>query len=311
MKWDKKGLIFKVDKNHEWMQTHAQVPIVDKINENKLRIYFGTRDIENRTLTTYIEVDSDNPKKILYVHDEPIIPLGRLGCFDDCGVMPNWLITHNRKKYFYYLGWNISGTVRYRVANGLAISKDNGRTFRRFSEGPIMDRTIDDPINCSTNCVLIENGIWKTWYQSYTKWELLNGILEPFYHIKYAESRDGITWSRKNIVCLDFKSPEEGGLARPCVIKEKGLYKMWYSYRGKTDHRTNKKFSYRIGYAESQDGIRWIRGDEEVGIDISKDGWDSEMIAYPYVYVHNGMKYMVYNGNGFGKSGFGYAILKK
>lgn len=310
MKWIKKWLIFKVERRHEWMQTHAQVPIVDKIDNERLRIYFGTRDSKNRTLTTFIEVEADNPRNILYVHDEPILPLGRLGCFDDSGVMPSDIISYNGKKFFYYVGWNVGHSVRYRVANGLAISEDNGVAFKRISEGPIMDRSIVDPIAVSTQCVLVEKGVWKMWYMSYVKWEIINGIAEPFYHIKYAESKDGINWDRKGIVCIDFKSDVEAGIARPFVLKEEGIYKMWYSYRSAVNYRSDKSASYRIGYAESKDGINWKRKDEEVGIDVSEDGWDSEMIAYPYVYEQNGRKYMFYNGNGFGASGFGYAILK-
>jgi len=309
MKWIKKGLIFKVEKNHEWMQTHAQVPIVDKIDNERLRIYFGTRDSKNRTLTTYIEVEAENPQNILYVHDKPILPLGRLGCFDDAGVMPSDILDFNGKKYFYYLGWNVGHSVRYRVANGLAISEDKGKTFTRVSEGPIMDRNMIDPLAVSTQCVIIDNGVWKMWYMSYVKWEMVNGITEPFYHIKYAESKNCINWKRKGIVCIDFKSDKEAGIARPFVVKENGIYKMWYSTRTSVDYRIDKTQSYRIGYAESKDGFNWIRKDNEVGINVSEEGWDSEMIAYPYIYRHKKRTYMFYNGNGFGKSGFGYAKL--
>lgn len=309
MKWIKKGLIFKVEGNNEWMQTHAQVPIVDKIYEERIRIYFGTRDNQNRTLTTFIEVEANNPQNILYVHDKPILPLGRLGCFDDSGVMPSDILDFNGKKYFYYLGWNVGHSVRYRVANGLAISEDNGKTFIRVSEGPIMDRNLIDPLAVSTQSVMVDNGVWRMWYMSYIKWEIVHGKTEPFYHIKYAESKDGINWDRKGIVCIDFKSDKEAGIARPFVCKENGIYKMWYSTRTSVYYRTDKTQSYRIGYAESKDGIDWIRKDEEVGIDVSEEGWDSEMIAYPYIYEYKEKKYMLYNGNSFGKSGFGYAVL--
>ncbi len=311
MKWIKKGLIYTVNKNYEWMQTHAQVPTIDKISENKLRIYFGTRDKLNRTSTTYIEVDADNPKKVFYIHNKPILPFGRLGCFDDNGVMPNWLINNKGKKYYYYLGWNTSTTVRYRVAIGLAISEDGGNSFKRYSEAPIMDRSIEDPLSVSTNCILIENNIWKMWYMSFTKWEEFNGILEPLYHIKYAESKDGINWLRKNIICIDFKSINESAIARPCVIKDNEMYRMWYSFRFKGDYRRDKRYSYRIGYAESNDGINWTRKDNDVGIDVSNEGWDSEMIAYAQIYSYKGQKFMLYNGNGFGKTGFGYALLNE
>jgi hypothetical protein len=140
------------------------------------------------------------------------------------------------------------------------------------------------------------------WYISGVKWEREGGNPKHYYHIKYAESRDGYEWKRKGLVCIDFKSKEEYAIARPCVIKEKGYYEMWYSYRGE---------NYKMGYAKSKDGLRWERKDEEAGIDVSESGWDSEMIEYPFVFDHKGERYMLYNGNGFGKTGIGLAVLAK
>jgi len=136
------------------------------------------------------------------------------------------------------------------------------------------------------------------------KWVVENESPKPYYHLKYAESEDGIHWERKGIVCIDFKYEGETRIARPCVIKEDGIYKMWYCYAIGSG-------GYRIGYAESEDGIRWERKDEEAGIDVSESGWDSEMICYPFVFEHKGRKYMLYNGNEYGKTGFGYAILEE
>ena len=140
------------------------------------------------------------------------------------------------------------------------------------------------------------------------RWEVIEGRAEPIYHIRYAESHDGIHWDRRGIICIDIKTPDEGGVTRPCVVRDNGLYRMWYSYRGICDYRTNPKFTYRIGYAESNDGIQWARMDDKAGIDVSESGWDSEMIAFAYVYNHKGREYMMYNGNQFGETGIGYAI---
>jgi len=309
MKWVKKGLIFKPDGRYEWMVSHAQKPIGQKVGDNVLRIYFGTRDKLNRTVTTYIEVEADNPRNILYIHDKPVLGLGKLGCFDDSGAMPIWIVNYGEVKYLYYAGWNIGTTVPFRNSIGLAISSDDGRTFVRLYEGPIIDRTYSEPHFCAATCVLVEDGLWRMWYHSTVKWEVHDGKPEPYYHLKYAESKDGIHWDRKGIICIDFKSQDEGGITCPCVIKEYGVYRMWYSTRSAKDYRTNRTRSYRIGYAESYDGIKWTRKDEIVGIDISETGWDSDMIEYPYVYEHKGIKHILYNGNGFGRSGFGYAVM--
>jgi hypothetical protein len=145
-----------------------------------------------------------------------------------------------------------------------------------------------------------EDGWWRMWYVSGQRWEMHDGQPKHYYHIKYAESTDGLKWDRRGVVCIDFKSEDEYAIGRPCVLKNNGFYSLWYSYRGR---------SYRIGYAESTDGIHWERKDEQVGIDVSPSGWDSEMIEYAHVFDHKGERYMLYNGNGYGKTGIGLAVL--
>lgn len=313
-KWNKKGLIYVPDQSLEWSQTHAQVPVVDHVPElNILKIYFSTRDSNNRTLPGYIVVDADNPKKILDISKSPILGLGKLGAFDDSGVMPSWLVNHNNTKYLYYIGWNIGNKIPYHNSIGLAISKDSGKTFEKFSEGPLWDRNYSEPYFSGTTCVIIENDVWKNWYLSCTGWQMINGKPEARYHIKYAESKDGINWERKGEVALDYKDDNEAGIVKSSVLKENGIYKMWYSYRNFIDYRTDKENSYRIGYAESEDGINWCRKDNLAGIDLgnSPKDWDSEMIEYPHVIDLKGKRLMFYNGNGFGKTGFGYAELQQ
>lgn len=308
--WKKRGLIFTADGQYPWMMSHAQVPLVEELSPDVLRIYFGTRDQMNRTLTTYIEVQADDPSKVLYVHERPVLELGELGSFDDSGVMPSWMVTRDGVKWLYYIGWNVGTTVPYRNSIGIAVSRDGGKHFTRLYEGPILDRTKTEPHFCATPCVLIEGDLWRMWYLSCVRWEMYKGLAEPYYHIKYAESKDGITWDKRGTVAIDFKTPAEGGIVRPCVIRDGSVYQMWYSYRDGRDFRTSKDHSYRIGYAESRDGIAWTRQDERAGIDVSARGWDSEMLAYPYVHRRsNGDLYLFYNGNGFGRSGFGFATL--
>ena len=311
MKWEKKGVIFRVDHNFEWMAHHACAPIAEKLNDEVLRIYFGPRDLKGRTTTTFIEVEADNPSNVLYVHDRPVLGLGKLGTFDDSGAMPSCIVNRGGKKFLYYVGWNRGVTVPYRNAIGLAVSDDGGLTFERVGEGPVADRTPAEPYSCSSPFALYdeEERKWKLWYASSTGWVVVHGRPEPRYQIKYAESEDGVSWTKRNIVCLEYTFEGEAN-ARPCVIKEKGKYRMWYCFRGSLDYRTDKEHAYRLGYAESSDGMHWDRRDAEVGIERSEDGWDSVMMEYPYVYWHHGRKYLLYNGNGFGETGFGYAILE-
>lgn len=307
MPWQKQGLIFCPRGEYEWNRSHAQIPVADHLNNDTLRIYYGTRDAKNRTHTSYIDVDASNPGRILYEHDAPILPLGKLGSFDDCGVMPSWVLDHEGCKYLYYIGWTVRNTVPYHNSIGLAISDDGGSSFQRFSDGPLFSPTVLEPYFTGTSCVLIENGVWKNWYLSCTKWEMINGRAEPFYHLKYAESGDGICWRREGRVAVDYKSGDEGGIVKASVQKRDGRYEMWYAYRKGWGYRDDISRSYRIGYAESVDGIEWCRLDDKAQIDVSIHGWDSRMLTYPHVIDHGPNRYLFYNGNKFGQTGFGYA----
>ena len=308
MRWKKRGRIYRPDGNEDWRATHAQIPTVDRISDDVFRIFYATRDRSNRTVTTYLDVDAENPGNILYVHDRPVLGLGELGCFDDSGAMPSWVLNHGGRKYLFYIGWNAGVSVSYRNSIGIAVSDDGGRTFERLYRGPVVDRTRLEPHFCATSCVRIENNVWRMWHDSCTGWIIADGKPEPLYRITYAESKDGINWERLGHVCIDYASEKEGGITRPCVIFEDNIYKMWFCYRSASDYRTNRSNSYRLGYAESHDGLQWDRRDDQVGLDVSDDGWDSDMVAYPFVIQHNHQKYLFYCGNGFGQAGFGYAV---
>jgi len=301
MKWIKKGMLFKAEGQFDWVVTHGMVPTADRIGDDLYRIYFSGRDVLNRSLVGYIEIDINEPNKILKISKKPALGLGELGTFDDNGVTPSWIINHNGKKYLYYVGWNKRSTVRMAELTGLAVSTDGGESFKRVSRAPLLERTDKEPLSilCAP-CVLIEGDKWRMWYVSGIEWVHTDLIR---YDIKYAESTDGVHWKKDGTACLGFKSENEYAQARPCVLKENGIYKMWCSYR-------EGEQTYRIGYAESKDGLTWKRKDEDAGIDVSESGWDSEMIEYTYVFDHAGKKYMLYNGNGYGKDGFGYAELK-
>lgn len=299
-KWEKLGLIIKPEKRLWWMQTHAMVPTVDWLEGSLYRVYFSGRDKENQSYIGYAIVDADNPREVIEYSAEPVLMPGRLGCFDDSGVTPSSIVNHGGKKYMYYIGWKKRSSVRMGLQTGLAISEDGGRTFEQFSRAPILGITDKEPYSILTGpYVLIENGLWRMWYVSGVVW--VNPDL-PRYNIKYAESRDGIHWDRNGTVCIDLKSETENALARPCVIRDGNLYKMWFAYKGE---------DYRIGYAESLDGVKWHRKDEQVGIDVSEFGWDSEMIEYAFIFTYNNKKHMLYNGNNYGLDGIGLAIEKR
>ena len=283
------------------MHSHAAVPIAEFLGGNLFKIYFSSRDKFNRSYTGYVVINIDYPNQIIDLSTKPVLAPGEIGEFDDSGAMATWLTTHESNRFLYYIGWNIGVTVPFRNSIGLAISNES-EEFKRYSSGPIIDRSMHEPHFCASCCVMSDKDIWRMWYLSCTGWRLRNGKPEHKYHIKYAESSDGIHWRRDGLVSIDYANNDEFAISRPSVIHDNDRWRMWYSYRG---------HSYRIGYAESEDGRKWKRLDHQAGIDVSSIGWDSEMIEYPFVFDHNDQRYMLYNGNGYGETGFGLAVMEQ
>lgn len=298
--WRKLGQIYCPSAHKEWMHSHAAVPIAEHLEGDLFKIYFSSRNKDNQSFTGYLLIDITRPQEIHELSDSPVIAPGALGEFDDSGAMATWLANHDGKQFLYYIGWNLGVTVPFRNSIGLAISDYDGE-FKRYAAGPVVDRSMTEPHFVASCCVLPDQDTWRMWYLSCTGWKVRNGKPEHRYHIKYAESVDGISWRREGVVAIDYLDDSEYAISRPSVIHDGDCWRMWFSHRGS---------AYRIGYAESLDGIHWKRLDADCQIDVSESGWDSEMIEYPFVFDHKGARYMLYNGNDYGKTGFGLAVLE-
>ena len=306
MEWIKKGKINNVIDKINWSQSYAQVPTL-LLKKDRLRVYFSTRPRQDTTLTTFCDLDLTDFSKVIYVHDKPILELGKPGTFDQHGIMPSSVIEKDDKVYLYYSGWCRSVGVPYNNYTGLAISNDGGTTFQKAYSGPVIDRTKFELFSATSPHVYYD-GIWHMWYCSGTNWHDINGKFEHTYDIKYAFSDNGLDWHQNNQVAIK-QSSEFEAITKPTVARFNGLYHMWYCYRGSFDFR-NGGDAYKIGYAVSKDLINWERKDEHAGISVSESGWDDQMIAYPAVIEINDLQYLFYNGNSFGKEGFGYGQLK-
>ena len=300
--WKKTGF-FNLQPLTPDKQEYFSVPFAVFLRDDVFRVYYSPRDSKNRSFVSYADIDLLT-MKVLTISERPVLTSGDLGSFDDSGVVLFQILNAGDKEYLYYSGWMLGVTVPFYFWIGLAISNGNGE-FVRYSKAPILPCHEYDPFLTGAPYVLYDSQVWKMWYISGTKWEIELNNPKHFYTLKYAESDDGINWTRNENICLPYKNSFEYAIARPCVIKENSIYKMWFSYRG-----SENAASYRIGYAESNDGLNWQRLDELVGLDVSENGWDSEMICYGHVFNHNKKRYMLYNGNGYGKSGIGLAVLE-
>ena len=301
LKWLKQGLIYCPDGSMSWAKQYAFPPTPLLIDQDRLRIFVSFCDENTIGRVGYIDVNPDNPKEILAVSPRPVLDIGKPGRFDENGVLPTCVLPVGRRLYMYYVGFQIGQRVRYYQFEGLAISDDGGNTFERVQEIPVIDRSDGEAVNRTSAFVMLEDGRFRMWYVGGSEWTTVNGKSLPIYNLRHVESEDGIRWPEHGEVCLDFKNEDEHALGRPWVFREEGIYKMFLSTRTRTN-------GYRIGYAESDDGLEWTRLDHCVGIDVSGTGWDSEMIAYASIYKSESQTYMFYNGNDCGRSGFGYAL---
>lgn len=293
------GRLFEPPGGVPFVKTHAALPVADEAGPHH-RIYWSGRDEKGRARVAFFETDLSRPGLVLRVSERPVLDLGPLGAFDDSGVTTSCLVNHGGRKYLYYTGWSLGVTVPFYLFAGLAVSDDEGQTFRRVSTAPILPRTDADPFLTASPWVLVEGGVWRMWYVSGSRWEQTSSGPRHHYDIRYAESGDGRLWHPTGRVCVTYAREDEHAFARPCVVKDGSLYRMWFSVRG--EH-------YRLGYAESKDGLHWERLDPLAGLEPAASGFDSEMLCYPCVFDHAGKRFLLYNGNDYGRTGIGLAVL--
>ena len=301
MQWKKKGLIYCPTGKNGWDNNSFMTPTPFLLNKDQIRIYGGIRDEDGRSRISYIDVDANDPSTIIYINNTPVIELGKPGTFDDNGMILGSLLETDGEIKMYYVGFQLVNNVKFLAFSGLAISKDGGNSFTRNSDSPVMDRYKNEIYIRAIHTVLYENNRYKIWYSTGSGWQTIHEKVYPQYYIRYTESADGINIfndSKESINVIN----DEYRIGRPTVFKHNSLYKMFYT-------RDTLSKQYSPGYAESADGITWIRKDEEMKLERSSSGWDSEMVCYPAPLFFKNKCYVFYNGNNMGMSGFGYAEL--
>ncbi len=297
------------------MRSYAQVPY-SLLFDDFVRVYFSTREEQDangqfRSYSSYVDLDKKDFSNIIHISEEPIIELGGLGEFDEFGSMAGSVLKHNDEYNLYYCGWQRSASTPYNWAIGLAKSRDSIK-FKKIGKGPIVGPTYNEPYLQACPIVYkVKDNEWHMFYLSGIKWiSLPDGKKESQYLLMHATSKDGMEWKRNGIPAV--KPIVEDECQTSCSIVEiDGKYHMFFSYRHGTYFRENPNRGYRIGYAWSDGFKEWHRDDDLAGLNVSSEGWDSEMVAYPHVTKIDGKTVMFYCGNYFGKEGFGYALLEE
>ncbi len=314
-KWKKLGRVFNpVEINDRaWLKEFAQAPAT-LIFDDFVRVYFSCRPSADDngqyvSYSAYVDLNRKNLFEILRISESPILKLGVLGTFDEFGTYPVSVIKHENKVRAYYAGWTRCESVPFNVAIGYGVSENEGKTFEKIGDGPILSYSIDEPFILSGPKIRRFNNKWYLFYIAGKKWIIDNGKPEPVYTIRMATSDDGLSWNKHNKDLIEARIESNEAQASPDVFFYEGKYHMFFCYRYSANYR-GKENGYRIGYASSADLINWQRDDSKAGIDVSEEGWDSEMISYPHVFELDNEVYMFYLGNQVGKYGFGLAKLE-
>jgi hypothetical protein len=303
MRWEKLGRVHVARGERPWQHARAYLPTSLALDSGRIRVFVAFLDADSVGRLGFVDVAADDPTQVLDVSADPALDVGAPGMFDDSGVNPLSAFRHEGRIWLYYAGWQRSRAVPYLLFTGLAHSDDGGASFTRHSRIPVLDRTEAEPTLRSGAFVCPRaGGGFRAWYVTGEGWTESQGKLRPTYAMRYAESDDGIRWPDAGTPCLTPTAPDEYGFGRPYVDTDGDTLRMWYSIRSHSR-------GYRLGYAESADGIEWNRMDDRVGIDVSSEGWDSEMIHCGWVQGAEDATYLFYNGNGYGATGFGVAAL--
>ena len=316
MKWKKLGRIFnptEFELSNNCLE-YARSPQT-LVFDDFIRIYFSTaqKDAIGKFLSHISFIDMDkNFENVIRISNDTVIKLGDLGCFDEHGIFPMNVVRDGDKILAYTGGMYRKVSVPLDGSIGFAYSEDNGLTFKKIGDGPILTTSLNEPFLIGDPFVAIFEGLYHMWYICGTKWVhcTITNKPERVYKIAHAISEDGVSWNKEGLFIIDDLIGLDECQALPSVIFHNNRYHMVFCYRGAIDFKTNKRNSYRIGYAYSDDLKNWTRNDENVGIDVSDEGWDSEMMCYPNIFHCDGKVYMLYNGNEFGRYGFGLAVLE-
>lgn len=302
MTWEKLGRVYVAAGEQLWARSQAFLPTPLLLDRERIRVYVAFVDEGRVGRIGWVDVATADPRRVLGVSSRPALDVGVPGAFDDNGVTPMFALRHGRRVLLYYTGWQLGTRVRYYLFTGVAASDDEGETFVRLSQVPMLDRSDGELFVRTAAFVLADEGRWRMWYAGGDRWIRAGNKEMPSYDLRHLESDDPTRWPRQGRVCMKPTGTDEFGFGRPWVVREADRYRMWYSVR-------TLSRGYRIGYAESADGLRWERRDSEVGLDVSAHGWDSQMICYSAVQATDHGTYLFYNGNNYGETGFGVARL--
>ena len=317
MRWQRLGQIFDTASHPVEFapEGFAQSPQAC-VMADRVRIYFScrSRDGGGKFLSQVAFVDFDlGLRDVLAVSREPVIALGGLGHFDEHGIFPFNVLADGDRILAFTTGWNRRASVPTDAAIGLALSTDGGIRFEKVGAGPVLAPGLHEPFLVGDAFVLRVQQRLHMWYVHGARWIVGSMATEPerVYKIAHAVSDDGLAWRRQGRPIVPDRLGPDECQALPTVIEHEGVHHMLFCFRQATDFRSNRDRAYRLGHAWSSDLVTWQRDDSQWTLDRPQAGWDSQMMCYPHLFRLGSQIHLLYNGNQFGRGGFGLARLEK
>ena len=309
-RWRREGLVLAPPADHAWWRSHAQAPTILPLTDRLWRVYFAAREGQPRSRILCADIDPGDAFRVLRVHPHPVLELGDTGAFDSHGMGPATALLCGDKVHLYYTGIVTRSDIPYQLAIGLGIS-DDGLHFRRVTDGPLLSTGPRDPLFVTTPCVRPTGDGFEMWYASGVDWRHVDGTLEPFYVLRHTHSADGVIWSLASELALGHVSEQDAGLARPWVAAQADGRRLWYSRRGADRFRRPGAASYRLYQATiNKDGmLKASEGPVMFENPPLPSDWDGWMQSYACIQPLGDDLIMLYNGDDFGRGGFGCARL--
>lgn len=298
MEFKSLGRIFNPEQFLPEDYTHASYPVAFQIPKTSIvRVLFSARRADQKSFVFRVDFEVRNQSFIpLNFSEKPVLCPGVPGLFDCDGISVGSIVFADGELRLYYLGWQLHNSVPWMNTIGMAKSDDYGMTFTKSSRVPVLDRSEEDPFSMSYPWVENIGGKFLMWYGSNLKWGMDKSEMDHV--IKFAESENGKDWWR-NGVPIFRRDDIKYDMSRPTVYRQDDTWYMLISVK-------NASGKYVLKAMKSHRGANWVGTDMQ--LDVNGD-WDNEEQCYPSFFSFEGKVYVLYNGNGYGRSGFGLLEL--
>lgn len=295
--WERRGLVFAAPGNG-LACSHAMLPTPLVLND-RIRVYVACCDEDLRGRIFRVDLDRDDPRRVIEFGPAPVLDLGPAGAFDEHGVNPSHIVARDGRLLLYYIGWQrISAGVPYTLFAGLALSDDGGLSFRRHGTGQILHSVPRERFFRTAPFVFPDGTDWRMLYIGGGEFlDSAAGKRLPTYSLCETSSADGYRWDAPTAPSLLEPDRASGdiGWGRPVLWQENENTNLLISRRAVT--------GYTLRQVRAEGGnLHW-----STLLPGATEGWESSMTCFGATCRSGDWEYMFYNGNQYGRSGFGLA----